>query len=58
MKKQLFGISLILFSIFLVVLDRDFILPGIVQYVYAFLPIIGLMICIIGLIEKENLNEK
>ena len=54
MKKLLFGISLILFSTFLVVLDRDYMLPGIVQYVYAFTPILGLVFCFIGLFEKEE----
>lgn len=54
MKKILFGIALILFSIFALVLDNGYELPGIVQYIYAFVPLIGLVFCFIGLLEKEE----
>lgn len=54
MKKILFGIALILFSIFVVVLDRGYDLPGIVEYIYVFVPLIGLVFCFIGLFEKEK----
>jgi len=56
MKKILFGIALILFSIFVVVLDRGYDLPGIVEYIYVFVPLIGLVFCFIGLFEKEKKN--
>ncbi len=53
-KKILFGIALVLFSIFALVLDNGYELPGIVQYIYAFAPLIGLVFCFIGLFEKEE----
>lgn len=53
-KKILLGIALILFSIFALVLDNGYELPGIVQYIYAFAPLIGLVFCFIGLFEKEE----
>ena len=54
MKKLLFGIALILFSIFVVVLDMGHILPSFTQYIYAILPIVGLVFCIVGLVEKNK----
>lgn len=54
MKKILFGIALILFSIFTLVLDNGNELPGIVEYIYVFVPLIGLVFCFIGLFEKKE----
>ena len=53
MKKILFGIALILFSIFALELDKGSELPGIVEYIYVFAPLIGLVFCFIGLFSKE-----
>ena len=54
MKKILFGIALIMFSIFALILDYDYDLPIMVQYIYIFGPLIGLGFCFIGLYEKEE----
>ncbi|MBQ5321249.1 MAG: hypothetical protein J6K88_04230 [Oscillospiraceae bacterium] len=54
MKKLLFGIALILFSIFFVVYDVSYDLPVIVDSIYIFAPLIGLGFCFMGLFEKEE----
>lgn len=56
MKKILFGIALILFSIFVLMLNisYNYSLPAIVEYIYVFLPLIGLVFCFIGLSEKDK----
>ena len=54
MKKLLFGIALILYSIFVVVLDMGNMLPGFTEYIYVVLPIVGLVFCVIGLVEKDK----
>mgnify|MGYP001783781680 FL=1 len=54
MKKLLFGIALILTAIFIVVLDRVYDLPEIVEFLYIILPIAGIGFSIIGLIERED----
>lgn len=54
MKKILFGIALILFSIFALMFDYDRELPIIVECIYTFCPLIGLVFCFIGLYEKAD----
>ena len=54
MKKLLFGIALILTAIFIVVLDRGYDLPGIVEFLSIILPIAGIGFSIFGLIERED----
>lgn len=54
MKKLLFGIALILFSLCVVVLDINNELPTILECVYLLFPLIGLVFCIVGLVEKEG----
>ncbi len=53
-KKVLFGIALILFPISVFAMDYGHDLPGIVEYIYVFVPLIGLVFCFIGLFEKEE----
>ena len=48
MKKLLFGIALILTAIFIVVLDRVYDLPEIVEFLYIILPIDGIDFSIFG----------
>ena len=54
MKKILFGIALLLFSVFLVVLDQGNELPGIVELLYIEVHLIGLGFCVVGLLEKKE----
>ena len=54
MKKILFGIALILFSMSAFELEKVCELPGIVEYICVFGPLIGLVFCFIGLFEKEE----
>ena len=62
MKKILFGIALILFSMFLFMLGElalfDFFYNDFVQVIYAVLPFVGLAFSVWGLVEKENKQNK
>ena len=62
MKKILFGIALILFSMVLFMLGElalfDFFYNDFVQVIYAVLPFIGLAFSVRGLVEKENKQNK
>ena len=53
-EKIIIGIALILTAIFIVVLDRVYDLPEIVEFLYIILPIAGIGFSIIGLIERED----
>lgn len=52
MKKLLFGIALILFAVFLVLLDQGFLMPGFTQGVYLVSAGAGLLFAFIGFLEK------
>lgn len=52
MKKLLFGISLILAAIFTAILDMQYDLPGIVEFLYILLPIAGFAFSVIGLLQE------
>lgn len=54
MKKILFGIALIAFSIYLVVLDLAVEIPTAFSLIYPFAPWIGLVFCFIGFFEKKD----
>ena len=54
MKKLLFGISLTLTAIFIVVLDMGYDLPGVFEFFYIILPIFGIIFSITGLIERDE----
>ena len=53
MKKILFGIALILFPLAIFAMDYGHDLPELVEYIYVFAPLIGLVFCFIGLFSKE-----
>ena len=62
MKKMLFGITLILFSIMLYILGEvehiDIFYNDFVQMIYLVLPFIGLVFSVWGLVKKEEKTDK
>ena len=61
MKKLIFGLTLIIFSMILILLDEvvhvSMFRNDFVAFIYIILPFIGLGMSVWGLIEKENKKQ-